>query len=68
MRKKKLYGIEIVTKTENSKGRSIYLGYKKIKYEYDREQRTLRIVLTDDKGKEKIVEKVNVESVEKYSY
>lgn len=68
MWKKKFYTLRVTTQTETGKVKSVYERYTKIKFRFNKEKRTLRAVLIDCKGNKTIVEKVNVESVEKYPY
>lgn len=68
MLKKKFYTLSVTTKTEDGKVRTVYERYRKIKFRYNKKERTLRAVLTDSKGQKTIVEKVDVETVEKYPY
>lgn len=68
MLKKKFYTLSVTTKTEDGKVKSVYERYRKIRFRFNKEKRTLRAVLIDSKGKKTIVEKVNVETVEKYPY
>ncbi|MCI8361884.1 MAG: hypothetical protein HFJ41_01810 [Clostridia bacterium] len=68
MWEKKFYTLRVTTQTEEGKVNSVYERYRKIKFRFNKEKRTLRAVLIDSKGNKTIVEKVNVESVEKYPY
>lgn len=68
MLKKKFYTLKVTTKTGDSNVKILYERYRKIRFRYDKEKKTLKAVLIDSKGQKTIVEKVNVESVEKYPY
>ena len=68
MFRKKFYTLIVTTKTEDERIRYTYERYKKIRFWYNKEKRTIRAVLIDDKGNKTILEKVNVESVEKRPY
>lgn len=68
MWEKKFYTLRVTTQTEEGKVKSVYEMYRKIKFRFNKEKKTLRAVLIDCKGNKTIVEKVNVESVEKYPY
>ncbi len=64
---------EILYFKSNNKNRrrkqdSAYERNRKIRFRYNKEKKTLRAVLIDNKGRKVIVEKINVESVEKYPY
>lgn len=68
MFRKKFYTLTVTTKTEDGRIRSVYEKYKRIRFWYNKEKRTLRAVLIDSKGNKTVLEKVNVESVEKRPY
>lgn len=71
MRKKKLwegksYSLEVTTKEGDTILRTTYRGYKTIRFRYDKRNKTLRAVLIRYSGNKRVIEKINVESVEKY--
>ncbi len=68
MWERKFYTLKVTTKTEDGKQYSTYERYKKIRFRFNKKEKTLRAVLIDGKGRKWIIEKVNVETVEKYPY
>lgn len=67
MGKKKFYSLEVITNEgENRKLRTTYSGYKTIRFRYNKKNKTLKATLIKHSGQRKVIEKVNVESVEKY--
>lgn len=67
MWKKKLYSLEVTTNEgENRKLRTKYSGYKTIRFRYNKRNKTLKATLIRHNGQKKVIEKVNVELVEKY--
>ena len=68
MFRKKFYTLTVTTETDDKRICSVYEKYKRIRFWYNKEKRTIRAVLIDSNGNKTILEKVNVESVEKSPY
>lgn len=67
MCKMKFYSLEVTTNEgENGKLRTTYSRYKTIRFRYNKRNKTLKATLISHNGQKKVIEKVNVESVEKY--
>lgn len=63
-KRKKRYRLEVEVREDN--GKRVFHGYggrKKIKVRYNKNERTLRAVLTDTDGTKEIIEMINVVSV-----
>lgn len=67
MLKKKFYNLEVITNEgEKRKLKTTYSGYKTIRFRYNKKNKTLKATLIKYSGEKTVIEKINVESVEKY--
>lgn len=68
-KRKKTYTLEVCTEITTPTGQTIlsstYRDYDKIRYKYNKSEKTLRAVLIRKYGKKEVIEFINVVSVKK---